>query len=225
MGRREINNHKEHHMRREIDRLREELTLVQVQARNPEPTSRSGGTATKRKDAIREEIESLRDEIKMNHTASAASAGVRGSGSYLQPSSPSPVLLPPTMGHRASPYSVSTPASPQIAVGRRSTFQQNSNVVSSRYSYASPGSGSVGRGVGGSGYDGGDRNNYLEEEEEEERQRMAIGHHHHRTTPTPPLRERSSPGIRPQSHHHRRVREARGAPSTNSSSVDSRYYF
>ena len=73
-------------MQKELNNLREELELVQVQSRNPRST---------RKDGIREEIESIREEIRMSHTAA----------------SPSPYSL-------TSPHSATTPRA-------RTTFQRN----------------------------------------------------------------------------------------------------
>ena len=106
-------------MRHELDRLREELELVQ--ARN---LKHSTSTNT-RKDGIREEIESLRDEIKMSHAAAA--------GSY-------------------SPHAAAYSSSPSPRTVRRSTFQQNSVLLPPRYSNntASGGRGGEG-GYGGDG--------------------------------------------------------------------------
>ena len=199
-------------MRQEIDRLREELTLVQVQSRNPEPTSRIGDRNTNSKDTIREEIESLRDEIKRNHTASLSSAVARGDA-YL------PVPLP-TMPrrHHTSPYTVSTPPSHSAAFGRRSTDQHSSDVLSPRYSHATTDNDRAERRVGGSGYGGGDHSSYFDKE-------LLTGHHHHNTVSTPPLQERSFTGLRSQSRPRERARGGGERTPSACNTVNSRYYF
>lgn len=106
-------------MRSEIDRLREQLQQAQVQTRNPRhsiPGSPSYGSHHA-KDGFREEAGSLR-EFRMNHAAAA-------SGYSLSRPSPQPI------GH-GTPYS--TPHSPRVTGGARSsTLQRNNPIISPGY--------------------------------------------------------------------------------------------